>query len=81
MPSTDSTPSHRLRSLAIVIVIAAAGALGYAWFRGAAPIITAVDVPAAVGLHKLVEVSVAAPVGVGAVTASMEQGGKTVLLG
>ncbi|HWG37697.1 MAG TPA: M23 family metallopeptidase [Terriglobales bacterium] len=81
MPSLDSTPTHRLRNLAFVIVLVAIAVVGYAWFRGGAPTLTAEDIPSALGVHKLITVSVAAPVGVGSVSAEMEQGGQSVPLG
>lgn len=81
MPSLDATPTHRLRNLLRLIVVLAVAAVAYAWLRGGAPTITAVDLPSAIGAHKLVEVSVAAPVGVASVEARYEQGAKTIPLG
>lgn len=59
----------------------AVGAGGYALARGSAPVITVVDVPAAVGGHKLVTFALAAAVGVGSVEAHFVQNGKTIELG
>lgn len=81
MPSFDSAPTHRLRSLLWVIIVVAIVACGYALIRGSAPTIAAADLPAAVGGHKLVTVSLAAPVGVASVEAHYIQAGKTIALG
>ncbi|HVA62168.1 MAG TPA: M23 family metallopeptidase [Terriglobales bacterium] len=81
MPSFDSAPSHRFRTLLLAVVLAALAAVSYAWLRGGAPSITAVELPSAIGAHKLVTFAVQAPVGVASVEAHMLQGGKTIPLG
>jgi len=81
VPSLDAAPSHRLRNLLAVIVLLAIAVFVYALARGSAPVITAVDVPAAIGGHKLVTVSIATHTGIASVEATAAQGGKTVELG
>lgn len=81
MPALESAPSHRLRRLLILIIVAGLVAVGYALARGSAPTIAAVDVSAAIGGHKLVTFSVAAPSGVASVEAYYVQKGQTIELG
>jgi len=80
VPSIDSAPSHRFRTLLLAVVLAALAAVSYAWLRGGAPTITPVDLPTAIGARKLVSFSVEAPVGVASIDAYFEQGGKTIPL-
>ncbi|TAN22410.1 MAG: M23 family metallopeptidase [Acidobacteria bacterium] len=78
MPSFDSQPSHRLRNLAVVIILVILIAFGYAWFRGTAPSITASNLPAAIGQHRLVTFDLQSPSGIASVEAHYVQNGKTI---
>ncbi|HEY7839328.1 MAG TPA: M23 family metallopeptidase [Terriglobales bacterium] len=81
MRSIDSPPIHRLRTVIVVIVVIGFAAVIFAWVRGSAPVVTAVDLPAAVGQHKLVTIRVQAPDGVATVRAFYRQNGTTIELG
>lgn len=83
MPSSlDAQPrSYGARNFLILIVLIAIAVVAYAILRGSAPTITAVDLPAAVGGHKLVTFRLQTPVGVASVAAHYEQAGKTIELG
>ncbi|MGH9482453.1 MAG: M23 family metallopeptidase [Terriglobales bacterium] len=74
-------PSHGPRNALILIVLLAVAVVAYAILRGSAPTITAVDLPAGIGSHKLVTFRLQAPVGVASVAAHYEQAGKTIELG
>ncbi len=81
MPSLDSQPTARLRNFLLLLVLGAAAVLAFAWFRGGAPVITALDAPAAIGTRKLVSFSIRAGAGVASVEAHYVQAGKTIALG
>lgn len=76
----SSAPSHGLRNTAVVIVLLLLAAGGYALVRGGAPEIST-DVPAAIGAHKLVTVSMSSDAGVASVEAHYVQKGQTIELG
>ncbi|HVB39884.1 MAG TPA: M23 family metallopeptidase [Terriglobales bacterium] len=81
MRSFDAPPTHRIRNLFSVIVVLGLAVVIVAWARGSAPKVTAVDLPAAIGQHKLVTIRVEAPDGVATVHAFYRQNGKTIELG
>ncbi|MGH9484975.1 MAG: M23 family metallopeptidase [Terriglobales bacterium] len=81
MPSLEAAPSHGLRNLAVVIILLVIIAFGYAWFRGSAPAITAEDLPAAIGQHKLVTFALQSSAGVASVEAHYVQKGKSIPIG
>ena len=80
MPSLDAQPSHRFATALLLLLLAAAAVLAYAWFRGGPPAIAALDVPAAIGEHKLIGFSFHDDAGVASVEAHYVQAGKTIPL-
>lgn len=81
MRSIDAPPTHRLRNTFSIIVVIAVIAVIYAGVRGAAPQVTAVDVPSAIGQHKLVMFRLHDAAGIATVHAYYQQNGKTIELG
>ncbi|MGH9488556.1 MAG: M23 family metallopeptidase [Terriglobales bacterium] len=80
MPSLDTPPSQGLRNLAVIVILLIIIAFGYAWFRGSAPQITAAEMPAAVGEHKLLSFEFQSSAGVATVSAHYLQNGKQIFI-
>lgn len=81
MRSFDAPPTHRIRTLFGIVILIGIAVVLYAWFRGSAPKVTGVDVPAAIGQNKLVTFRLEDSAGLATVHAYYQQNGKTIELG
>jgi murein DD-endopeptidase MepM/ murein hydrolase activator NlpD len=78
VPSFDAQPSHRLNTALILAAVAALAVLAFAFVRGGAPRITALDAPAAIGARRMISFGFQDSAGIASVEAHYVQGGQTI---
>jgi murein DD-endopeptidase MepM/ murein hydrolase activator NlpD len=78
--SFDAQPTHRLGTALAIAAFAAVAVVAFAFLRGGAPRITALDAPAAIGARRMISFGFEDGAGIASAEAHYVQAGKTILI-